>query len=174
MLHAENESEFSNFGISSSWLLNCESLKNLKAFAIHPQYSIDSASLQNKVDDFIALELGKLGTVIKVKVPDLTGYGKSQAHITMIFKDISNSKDQKFPVSEMSFLISSATLIEKTKVKCQSYIWILQSVIDGNIEDQNSGNILNALKASLDLFIDEYRKINKEQKDKPVFYLYIP
>lgn len=170
-LYAENKST-QNESLTSSQLLGCNSLKNLKSFAIHPQYSIHSPGLRDKINAVIVSELEKIGYVIKLTAPDVTGYGKSQARITMIFKDISSSKGQKFPISEISLLISSPTIIEKTNVKCSIYIWSLHAFIEGNIEDANASNILDSLKTSLAKFIDEYNDINNSQKEKMVFYLY--
>lgn len=172
-LGAENKSEEIR-EITSVELLGCNPLRGFNSFAIHPQYSITSLSLRSKVNEIVEHEFKKIGNVFTLKVPDTTGYGKSQANITMLFEEAPSYKGSKISISDLALLISSSTIIEKTDAKCSTYIWTSHTFIDGSIDDKNEKNILDSVNRVIGKFINEYQEVNKDQTSKPTFYLYKP
>ena len=167
--HAVDQKQQKHEELSSAQLLGSNPLQGLKIFAIHPQYSIDSRVLRSKVEDEVSRELEKVGQVMKIKVPDTTGYGKCEARMTFFIKDISLSNGTKLPAIQTSLFLASSTIVKKTGSNCLTYIWSM-NVIEENKSDQT---ILSSVGTVISQFVAEYQEANKAQQEKPIFYLYI-
>lgn len=168
--YSENERREST-SFSSTELLRCNPLKNIHSFAIHPCLIVPT-NLRARIYATISKELSQIGKVVHLTILDGTGYGKAQAQITLLFKDIYGLKERKFPIVEISLLVASETQIKKTNTNCSTYIWSAHSIADENIDEKNEKPILDTTRALVRQFIEEYKEINKEQKETPTFYLY--
>lgn len=173
LLFAEKSSQQSAV-ISSSDLLGCNPLKDLTSITIQPQYSIFSGHLRAKIKEEISKELNKLGEVVNLTVPDVTGFGHSLANMTIFLKDVTTLSGKQFPVSEISISLSSPTLVRKTNQNCSTYIWSSRIFVEGAVDEKNEKNILEATKAILGYFITDYKKANSKKETKTTFYLYSP
>lgn len=161
-----------SFQLSSSQMLGCNSLKEFKSFAIHPQYYISSSSLRTKVEETIAKELGAIGKIFYLKTPDVIGYGKAEARLTFQVKELITLSGKKINASQASLLLASSVLIKLNKMECNTFIWSVDSSIEGSIDEKNESNILSSIKLMCRSFIEDYNNSNKDSKIKPIFYLY--
>lgn len=155
---------------TNSALTECNALKNLKKISILPQYSFSSSKIRDKINEEVSKELGKFGTVVKLKVPDTTGFGNSEAFLSIMVEDISTWNDKKLPITQTSLYLDTAILVKKTGISCTTHTWSASTFSEGTDEK----NALSSITTLLKQFIENYQSVNSQNQEKPTFYLYIP
>lgn len=166
---AQSKSEMTQEDIqelSSAQLLGCNSLKNFKSFSV-THYSL-SPSLRDKVNQEIAREFGEIGKIVNLDIPDVSGFGKSEASLSLVVKNISVFSDKKMPVVETTLFMNTATIIKKTDTTCMTHAWVASSFA----EDKNEKQIISAVRTVLKQFVEDYKSANSSKAEKPVFYFY--
>jgi hypothetical protein len=162
-----------NSELSKPLSLNDCPLKGLTAIAILPQYVFMSARLKSKLNEIFIRELEKIGTVVTLECPDVTGFGRSQGMLSLFVENISLSNEEILPMMRVSLFLNAAAVIKRTEHQCRVPIWSTQIFTEGNVDETNSKNILTSIQKIVEQFVDEYRAANRENKKKPTFYVYI-
>jgi hypothetical protein len=158
--------------VSSAQMLLSNPLKGIKMFAFHPQYSFQSKQLRKKVTDLITAKLGVIGKVIQIKVPDVTGYGNSQAYLSMIVENVSTIEEKILPSVQMLLTMDTSTIIKNTNTECTTHAWSVQTFLEGKIDDGNEAAIIQSAGYVVEKFVKDYQSVNAGSKEKPVFYIY--
>jgi len=153
--------------------LKCDSLCGFQRFLVAPQYSLDNPTAREDVEEAIARQLSKIGTVIRLKIPDVTGLGNAEGILTLSINPTKTvqGKTTSFSIGTLSLFTS--TMIEKTQKKCQnSEIWRCQAFFDNKTQKNNNEFLLAVVSSLIAEFETQYLKENKDPKSKPIFYLY--
>lgn len=149
-------------------------LKGFASFAIYPLYSITSPILRKEVEQEVFKELGKIGKIVRVDVPDVRGFGDSGAFLTLSLQDVFTSNHTCLPALEISLTLDALTVVKKTGGNYMTPVWTDHTFSEGNANEKNLQNILAATRSVLKHFVDDYLGANSQKEQKVVFYFYTP
>lgn len=153
-------------------IVQSNSLEGVTALAVLPQYwAFSFPSLQTKADQIVIKELEKIGSVVIVDDP--SGFGKSQVRMGLTMKNISllNEKNPA-PIVLASLSLFAGVQIQRLNRDSSALMWGIQAFTTGQIEEKNEQKLLEAVRALVSWFKEEYETANSGQKKKPVFYFY--
>lgn len=146
-------------------------LEGLNSFAVIPPYSIQSQEVNKKIGDVIEKELGILGTVVKAKNEDTTGFGTGNLLNIQIGR-VSKWDGGELPISRVTLNVETPVVISKTNVKSLPRVWSINDFVDSSLDIKSEDKVVGAVQKLLKEFVKNYKFANPDQAQKPTFYIY--
>lgn len=146
-------------------------LEGLNAFAVIPPYSIQSPDVNKKIGDVIEKELGTIGTIIKAKSGDATGFGSGNVLNIQIGR-VSKWEGGELPISRVTLNIETPVVISKTNVKSLPRVWSVNDFVDSPLDLKSEDKVVGAVQKLLKEFVKNYKFANPSETQKPTFYIY--
>ena len=146
-------------------------LEGLSAFAVIPPCSIQSPEVNKKIEMVIEKELGSIGTVIKAKTEDMTGFGTGNI-LNIQIGTVSKWDGGELPISRVTLNVETPVIISKTNVKSLPRIWSINDFVDSPLDLKSEDKTVGAVQKLLKEFAKNYKFANPTQTQKPTFYIY--
>lgn len=147
-------------------------LEGLKTFAVIPPYSLHSPEVNQKIGSIIEKELGSLGTVIKAKDDNVTGFGAGTMLVIQV-GNVSKWDGGQLSLSRVSLSIETSVLISKTNIKSFPIVWSINDFVDSPLNLKSESKVEGAVEKMLREFVKNYRFANPKLEEKPTFYVYL-
>ena len=146
-------------------------LEGLSTFAVIPPYSIQSFDVNKKIGDVIERELGTIGSVVKAKSEDTTGFGSGNLLNIQIGR-VAKWDGGELPISRVTLNVETPVVISKTNVKSLPRVWSINDFVDFPLDLKSEGKVVGAVQKLLKEFVKNYKFANPSEKQKPTFYIY--
>ena len=147
-------------------------LEGLKDFAVLPPNSLQSPEVNRKIGNMIEKELGSIGTVIKAKNEEVTGFGTGTLLVIQVGA-VSKWDGGQLPLTRVSLSLETSVVIGKTDVKSFPIIWSINSFVDSGLNLKTESKVEGAVEKMVREFVKNYRFANPNPEEKPTFYLYL-
>lgn len=119
----------------------------------------------------IEKELGILGTVVKAKNEDTTGFGTGNLLNIQIGR-VSKWDGGELPISRVTLNVETPVVISKTNVKSLPRVWSINDFVDSSLDIKSEDKVVGAVQKLLKEFVKNYKFANPDQAQKPTFYIY--
>lgn len=146
-------------------------LEGLNSFAVIPPYSFQNQEVSKKIESVIEKELGSIGTIIKEKNEDITGF-KSSSLLTIQIGRISKWEGGQLPISRVTLNIETPVVISKTNVKSLPRVWSINNFVDSPLDVKSEDKAIGPVQKLLREFVKNYKFANPDQTQPPLFYIY--
>ena len=150
---------------------NGNPLEGLSAFAVLPPSAIQSSEVNKKIEMAIEKELGSIGTVVKVKNEDMTGFGTGNT-VNIQIGTVSKWDGGELSISRVTLNVETSVIVSKTNVKSSPRIWSINDFVDSPLNLKSEGEMVGAVQKLLKEFVRNYKFANPAQTQKPTFYVY--
>ena len=150
---------------------NGNPLEGLSAFAVLLPCSIQSSEVTKKIEMAIEKELGSIGTVVKAKAEDMTGFGTGNI-LNIQIGAVSKWDGGELPISRVTLNVEAPVIISKTNVKSLPRIWSINDFVDSPLNLKSEDKMVGAVQKLLKEFVKNYKFANSTQTQKPTFYVY--
>jgi hypothetical protein len=166
--------------VSSAQYLGSNPLQGMKTFAINAVY-VPSEKLQKEINEEIVKNLEKIGQVEKLElsskkmdqtIQNFARIGASEGRLAVKVDSIQSLGDSSLPVLETSLYLTTAVTIKKTGADSLVNAWLANAFIPGSLDQKNAKSIISAVKTVMEQFVRDYQAVNKETKERPIFYLF--
>lgn len=149
-------------------------LQGWSAFALTPIYSLSGPNYTKaleKVEAVAKKELGKVGKLISIQVPDVKGLGRAANLLNLELQSVPTlGQDPK--VLRLSLTLQTQVTINRTGKECSAYIWTSSVFFPGELSSFNEQNVEDGAAALFRQFAACYTASNPNNEGKPEIYLY--
>ena len=146
-------------------------LEGLMGFAVLPPVSIQDAEVNKKIQAIIEKELSVIGTVVKTKLEDVSGFGSGNS-LNLQIGPVTKWEGGELPITRVTLNVETSVVVQNSHKNSSPRVWTVNGFVDAPCNRASEEKTLGAVEKLLKEFVRNYKFANAGQVQKPVFYVY--